>query len=92
MTTDMMNESYRKWMDVKFNDIEDHLKKTCRKIKEMDGKVSGMNDTLFRTEERLNNPLKAKEKRYVRTRQWISIEIGVNGSLAEIMATARVSI
>ena len=90
MTVDMMNESDRLWLDAKFNDMEDHLKKTSSEIKEMDGEVSGMNDTLIRTEERLNNHLKSNEKRYVRTRQWILIAIGVTGTFLAIVTNIGV--
>ena len=48
-----MNESDRKWLDDKFNNIENHFKKTGSEIEEVDVKVSAMNDTLVRTEERL---------------------------------------
>ena len=92
MTVNMMNESDRKWLDVKFNSIENHFKKTCSEIEEVDGKVSAMNDTLVRTEERLNNYLKSNEKRQVRIREWIFIAIGVTGSLTAVMATAGVNI
>ena len=92
MTVDMMNESDRKVLDVKCNNIENHYKKTCSEKEEVYVKVSAMNDTLIRTEERLNNHLKSNEIRYVRTRQWILIAIGVTGSLAAVMATAGVSI
>ena len=51
-----------------------------------------MNDTLVRTEERLNNHLKSNEKRQVRIREWIFIAIGVTGSLAAVMAAAGVKI
>ena len=92
MTVNMMTESDRKWLDGKFNSIENHFKKTCSEIEEVDVKVAAMNDTLGRTEERLNKHLKAKEKRQVRIREWIFIAIGVTGSLDAVMATAGVSI
>ena len=39
MTVNMMNESDRKWLAVKFNNIENHFKKTCSEIDEVDVKV-----------------------------------------------------
>ena len=64
-----MNESDRKWLDVKLNNIENDFKRTGIEIVEVDVKVSAINDTLGRTEERLNNHLKANEKRQVRIRE-----------------------
>ena len=63
MTVNNKNESDRKWTDVKINNIENHFKKTCSEEEEVDVKVSAMNDTLIRTEEKINNHLKSNEKR-----------------------------
>ena len=83
-----MNESDRKWLDVKFNNIENHFKKTCSEIEEVDVKVSDRNDTLVRTEERLTNQYKLNEKRQVRLRECIFIEMGVNVILAAVIDIA----
>ena len=72
--------------------MDNHFTKSCRAVEEVDVKVSAMNDTQVRTEERLNNHLKSNEKRQVRIRKWIFIVIGVTSSLAAVMATAGVNI
>lgn len=75
-----MDESDRKWLNVKFTSIENHFKKTCSEIEEIDNKVSTMNDIVVRTEERLNNHLKSNEKKQLRIRDYILIAIAATSS------------
>lgn len=80
-----MDESDKKWLDVKFNNIEAHLKKTCSEIKDIDSKMSIMNDIIIRTGERLDNHLKSNEKQQLKIREWILITIASISTITAIV-------
>ncbi len=81
-----MDESDKKWLGEKLTNIENHLDKTCDEIQEVDSKVSTMNDTVVRTEERLNNHLEFTEKKQFKTKERWVIAFGVISSIAAVVA------